>query len=106
MVDTCPACGQSVRSREIRIDLATNTLMTDGLVIQLLPTEAEIMYALKARPEGMTRWELTQSIYGYRWDEISDGTLRTWVSRLRKKLADTPFEILPCKRVYRLTAKA
>ena len=64
------------------------------------------MWALRSRPEGMTRWELMQAIYGYRWDEIADGTLRSWVSRLRKRLVDTDLEILPCKRVYRLTAKA
>jgi two-component system KDP operon response regulator KdpE len=88
---TAPAGEQVLRYGEhLTIDLTKRRVLVDGAEVQLSHTEWEMLYLLASNAgRVMLHRELLSSIWG---PEFRDETyyLRTWVSRLRKKLGDLP----------------
>jgi DNA-binding response OmpR family regulator len=83
-----PAAGQVLDYGNISIDLGNRRVLVDGAEAQLSKTEWEVLYELATHARRvMLHAELLSRIWG---PEFRDETyyLRTWVSRIRKKLGN------------------
>jgi len=83
-----PAAGQVLDYGNISIDLGNRRVLVDGAEAQLSKTEWEVLYELATHAgRVMLHAELLSRIWG---PEFRDETyyLRTWVSRIRKKLGN------------------
>ena len=75
---------------DVRVDVATRTVLRDGEVVPLRPMEFELLMAL-ARHEGevVSRIDLLEEVWGYDSDVMSR-TVDTHVRQLRAKLEHDP----------------
>lgn len=83
-----PAGSQVLDYGNIVIDLSNRQVISDGAEVQLSKTEWEVLHELALHPgRVMLHTELLARIWG---PEFRDETyyLRTWVSRIRKKIGD------------------
>ena len=85
---TQPVADQVLDYGNVVIDLSNRRVVVDDEEVQLSKTEWEVLYELATHPgRVMLHGELLARIWG---PEFRDETyyLRTWVSRIRKKLGD------------------
>lgn len=83
-----PAANQVLDYGNVVIDRANRRVLVNGAEVQLSKTEWDVLQELAAHPgRVMLHGELLSRIWG---PEFRDETyyLRTWVSRIRKKLGD------------------
>jgi DNA-binding response OmpR family regulator len=99
-----PMANQS--AADLRIDLKTRRVSSGQRVLELSSGEFRLL-ALLARAAGMTLDR--QSIWQQLWDdetEISGPAIDVAVSRLRRKLAKTPVDVLNVRNIgYRLSGR-
>jgi DNA-binding response OmpR family regulator len=83
---------QVVEFGDVRVDLATRTVLRNGETVSLRPREFELLVAL-ARHEGevVSRIDLLEEVWGYDADVMSR-TVDTHVRQLRAKLEHDPAE--------------
>ncbi len=106
MVHICPTCGHKIKGRDLSVDLDTNIMNVDGRAVHLKPMLAELLYILSERmPRGLSKWDLAQRLYGYRWDEAPPKGVEIHICRARKMLQDTRYEIPRYERKYRIVAR-
>ena len=81
-----------LRSGDISIDLARESVRNGILPVVLTPKEWALLRVLASRPEQIfTRERLQEALY--QWDDSSDSnTLEVFISRLRRKLGSTLIE--------------
>ena len=81
-----------LRSGDISIDLARESVRNGILPVVLTPKEWALLRVLASRPEQIfTREHLQEALY--QWDDSSDSnTLEVFISRLRRKLGSTLIE--------------
>ena len=79
-----------VRFAQVEIDLAAKQVTRDGVRVHLTPTEWRMLEFLARNPGALiTRQTLLRDIWGT--DQVADtGSLRLYVSQLRKKLEADP----------------
>ena len=79
-----------VRFAQVEIDLAAKQVTRDGVRVHLTPTESRMLEFLARNPGALiTRQTLLRDIWGT--DQVADtGSLRLYVSQLRKKLEADP----------------
>jgi DNA-binding response OmpR family regulator len=84
----CPCCGGDLSGADRPyISLETNTLMAGGEVINLPPTEAELVYVLvNAMPMPADVERIIAKLWGANPIDDPINTLHVYIYKLRKKL--------------------
>lgn len=60
----CPSCGQKVPDADLRVDLQTNTVSANGLIIQVQPRTAELVEVLRlAFPHYVPRETIISKVW-------------------------------------------
>lgn len=86
---TCPCCGAAVASEQFLVDLASNTVMRNGIVVKLPPQQAEILFVLrKHQPEGASFERIAAALWGKGdWPDSAVNGIHVRTTMLRKMIA-------------------
>lgn len=77
----CPACGQRVPDAGLRVDLQTNALSANGMIVIVPPRTAELVEVLLQRfPSYVTREVIASKVWA---DNVLRGTIDAQASRSR-----------------------
>lgn len=94
---TCPYCGEETNAYEgIYVDTETNTVFIDGKRLDLTRRESELFSAIYSIVPRVARISfLMDYIYGLNpeTDDPDANILKVFMTRIRKKLKPTRFEI-------------
>lgn len=94
----CPCCGSPLDQRDHpEILLHSVTVGAQRLILREL---------INSYPNFVTKQKLISLIYGYGGSENADGTIETYICRLKIRISQSPFSIFNSRGVgYRLEKK-
>ena len=83
---TCPCCGAAVASEQFLVDLASNTVSRNGVVVRLSPQPAEILFILRQhQPEGASFERISALLWGKGdWPVTARNLIHVRATMLRK----------------------
>ena len=97
-MNTCPTCGRPVGATFVALAYPSRSIAVDGEIIRLTTTEMKIMellYRAMQRGQGpVDQDHIINALYDLDEPEWPNRILRTFLCRLRKKLAGTNLSIL------------
>jgi len=95
-----PVPSQTLRVDELRIDLERHEATMDGNLLDLTPTEFNLLRVLAEHPRrAFTRLELIEKGLGYAYDGL-DRTVDSHIKNLRKKIGVDPDHPAYIETVY------
>ncbi len=83
----CPTCGGELPDADLVVDLDNNTACRFGLVVQLSPQPAEVLFMLaKASPRVLKRDTLMRGVWGINEPPSASRAVDVNISRLRREI--------------------